>query len=185
MILPIYLYGQAVLKKKGVEIQQDYAELPALIENMFETMYKAGGVGLAAQQVGLAIRLFVVDTVQMEDEEKQDFKGIKKAFINATLLEEAGEEWDYEEGCLSIPDVRGNITRKGDILIRYQDEDFTEHTEKYTGINARVIQHEYDHIEGKLFVEQLKPIKKRLVKKKLEKIKTGDLIPDYKYKPNR
>ncbi len=184
MILPIYLYGQPVLKKKGVEVQSDYPDLQLLVDNMFETMYKAGGVGLAAQQVGMAIRIFVVDTVQMEDEE-ESFKGMKKAFINAEILEESGEEWDYEEGCLSIPDVRGNVSRKGDILIRYQDLDFTEHTERFSGINARVIQHEYDHIEGKLFVDQLKPIRKRLVKKKMDKIKSGELTPDYKFKPNR
>lgn len=185
MILPIYLYGQPVLKKKGVEIQSDYPDLQLLIDNMFETMYKAGGVGLAAQQVGMAIRIFVVDTVQMEDEEDESFKGIKKAFINAEILEETGEEWEYEEGCLSIPDVRGNVSRQGDILIKYQDVDFNEYTEQFSGINARVIQHEYDHIEGKLFIEQLKPLRKRLVKKKLDKIKVGALTPDYKFKPNR
>jgi peptide deformylase len=182
MVLPIFAYGQPVLKKVAEEIDPDYPDLEALIENMWETMYNANGVGLAAPQVGLSIRLFLVDTVQVEDEEKEEKTGIKKVFINAQKVAEGGEAWPYEEGCLSIPDVRGDVERMATLRLRYLDEQFKEHEEVFTGINARVIQHEYDHIEGKLFTERLKPIKRKLVRRKLENIRKGKISVDYKMK---
>ncbi len=184
MILPIYAYGQPVLKKVGEEIDKDYPELKELIENMWETMYNAQGIGLAAPQIGRAIRLFLVDTVQIESDEEgaKVEKGIKKVFINAQKVEEGGKEWAYEEGCLSIPKVRGDVSRPSQLRLKYFDENFKEHTELFTGINARVIQHEYDHIDGILFTELLKPLKRRLVRRKLENIKKGKIDTDYRMK---
>ncbi len=179
MILPIYAYGQPVLKKKATDISSDYPELKQLLDNMWETMYNANGVGLAAPQIGKSIRIFLVDSVQMEEEEK-DFKGIKKAFINPVMIKEYGDEFSYEEGCLSIPDVRSEVIRQSDITIRYMDEEFNEKEESFSGINARVIQHEYDHIEGKLFTEKLPPLRKRLIKRRLESIKKGKVRVDYR-----
>ena len=181
MILPIYIYGFPVLKKVATPIERDYPELGVLIHNMFETMYQAKGVGLAAPQIGLSIRVFIVDTVQMMKENEKDL-GIKKVFINAQIEAESGESWAYEEGCLSIPNIQGDVDRLSKITIRYQDAEFNEHVESYDGINARVIQHEYDHIEGKLFVEKLKPLKKKLVQGKLNKMKAGEVQADYKIK---
>lgn len=181
MILPIYGYGFPVLKQKAKVIDKDYPEFETLLANMWETMYNSEGVGLAAPQVGMSIRLFLVDSIQMMKEGEED-QGVKQAFINAEIIEEGGGEWEYEEGCLSIPDVRGNVTRERQIKIKYQDENFEEHTQVFTGVNARVIQHEYDHIEGKLFVDMLKPIRKRRVKRRLEKIKKGDIEVGYKMK---
>ncbi len=181
MILPIYAYGQPVLKKVATDIEQDYEGLEALIANMWETMYNASGVGLAAPQIGLPIRLFVVDTIQMHEKGEED-QGLKKVFINAHKIEEGGDEWEYEEGCLSIPDVRGDVSRPAQLKLRYLDENFEEKTEIFTGLEARVIQHEYDHIDGILFTELLKPIKRRLVRRKLENIKKGKIAKDYKMK---
>lgn len=181
MILPIFGYGHPVLKKKGEEISADYPNLEELIQNMWETMYQAEGVGLAAPQVGLAIRLFLVDTKQTKEEGKEE-EGIKKVFINAQIVDETGEEWAYEEGCLSIPHIRGDVDRQDTIRIRYQDENFESYEETYDGINARVIQHEYDHIEGVLFTEKLKPVKRQLVRRKLEKIRKGTISVSYKMK---
>jgi peptide deformylase len=178
MILPVYGYGQAVLKKKGKHIPEDYPDLQELIDNMFETMYNADGVGLAAPQVGLSLRLFIVDTIQVLDEDKVE-DGIKQAFINAKMIEEKGKMWTYEEGCLSIPNVRGDVDRQPEIKIRYQDRDFEWHEEYFDGVNARVIQHEYDHIEGVLFTEHLKPLRKRMVRRKLDKIRKGKARVDY------
>ncbi len=182
MILPIYAFGQPVLKKVAAIIDEDYPELEQLIENMWDTMYHANGVGLAAPQIGLPIRLFVVDSVQMMDEEKDKETGVKKVFINAQKIEEGGDPWDFEEGCLSIPDVRGDVNRPAQLRLQYLDENFVEQEELFTGINARVIQHEYDHIDGILFTEHLKPIKRRLVKRKLENIKRGIVNAEYKMK---
>lgn len=179
MILPIYAYGQPVLKQKSQDIQADYAGLAALIENMWETMYDAHGVGLAAPQIGRAIRLFVVDTIQIMDDDKKAM-GIKQVFINAQIMEEEGEPWTYEEGCLSIPDIRGDVDRKPNVRIRWQDEQFQAHERVFTGMNARVIQHEYDHIEGILFTEHLSPLKKRLIQRRLDNIKKGKISSDYK-----
>lgn len=179
MILPIYTFGQPVLKKKCTVIEKMDAAIQELTENMWETMYNADGVGLAAPQIGQPLRLFIIDTIQlkMEDEE-----GIKQAFYNAEMLEEWGEEWAYEEGCLSIPDIRADVIRPSHIRISYQDEKFNHHEATFSGINARVIQHEYDHTEGKLFTEKLRPLKKRRIKKKLEAIKTGNIESRYKMK---
>lgn len=181
MILPIYAYGQPVLKKKAQDIQPDYPGLNELIDNMWETMYFAEGVGLAAPQIGRAIRIFLVDTSQIEREDREE-EGLKKVFINARKVEEGGSEWPYEEGCLSIPDVRGEVERPAQIRLRYRDENFEEQEEVFTGFNARVIQHEYDHIDGILFTEHLKPIKRRLVRRKLDNIKKGKIKVDYKMK---
>ncbi|MCP4438663.1 MAG: peptide deformylase [Aureispira sp.] len=178
MILPIYAYGHPILRKETEEIDADYPNLDKLLENMYETMYKAKGMGLAAPQIGLNIRLFLIDTAQLDDQEPgQPY--IKAAFINPIIIEEAGKQWDYEEGCLSIPHIRGKVTRQPQIRIEYYDENFELQEKVFTGLTARVIQHEYDHIEGVLFTDLLKPIKKRLVKKKLEKIKVGHVDADY------
>jgi peptide deformylase len=183
MILPIYGYGQPVLRQVGEEIGPDYPDLKELIENMWETMYNAHGVGLAAPQIGKSIRLFLVDTLQLEQEEEgATEEGIKQVFINAEILEEAGAAWAYEEGCLSIPDIRGDVERLPQIRIRYQDEQFVTHEKVFQGVNARVIQHEYDHIEGILFTQHLKPIKRRRIKRKLENIKKGNVSASYRMK---
>ena len=181
MLLPIYALGQPVLKKKAQEITPDYKDLDTLLENMWDTMYNANGVGLAAPQIGLSIRIFLVDTEQMQEDDKKS-DGIKRVFINAEILEENGKLWDYEEGCLSIPKVTADIARKEEIKIRYFDEEFKEHVEVIDGINARVIQHEYDHIEGILFTEKVKPLKKRFMKRKLDAIKKGNVDADYRLK---
>lgn len=184
MLLPIYAYGQPVLKKLAAPIGPDYPDLQQLIADMWETMYHADGVGLAAPQVGLSIRLFVIDTLQIEEGEKEKSQGdgFKKVFINAQKVEETGKPWAYEEGCLSIPRIRGDVERPETIRLRYMDENFQEHEATFTGINARVVQHEYDHIEGLLFTEKLKPLKKRLIQRKLEDIRLGKINTDYKMK---
>ncbi len=188
MITPIYGYGEPVLRKVGEEITPDYPNLKEVIANMYDTMYNAYGVGLAAPQVGLAIRLFVVDTEPFSDndelskEEQQLLKGFKKTFINAKMLKEEGEEWSFNEGCLSIPDVREDVFRKEKITIEYFDEDFNKKTEVYDGLIARVIQHEYDHIEGVLFTDRISTLKKTLIKKKLQNIMDGKAFPDYRMK---
>jgi len=181
MILPIYAYGQPVLKKVGEEITADYPFLDELLANMWETMYNAKGIGLAGPQVGRSIRLFIVDSIQME-EEGEPFKGIKKVFINPEKIEETGDVKPYEEGCLSIPDIRGDVNRPTTLTINYLDEKFQEHTETFDGLNARVIQHEYDHIDGVLFTELLKPLKRRMARRKLEKIKKGQIKEEYRMK---
>lgn len=184
MLLPIYAYGQPVLKKVAEPIDASYPDLKTLIANMWETMYNADGVGLAAPQIGLGIRLFLIDTVEVErKKEKADTDiGLKQVFINAQILEESGDLWAYEEGCLSIPRVTGDVERQKQIRIKWQDENFEDHEAVFTGINARVIQHEYDHIEGQLFTEKLKPLKKRLVQRKLEDIRLGKIRTDYRMK---
>ena len=181
MILPIYAYGQPVLKKVAEDIDKEYPFLEELIANMWETMYNANGVGIAAPQIGRSIRLFVVDSTQMEEEDKP-FKGIKRVFINAQKVEETGPVSEYEEGCLSIPDIRGDVDRPEKLTIKYLDENFVEHTETFENLNARVVQHEYDHIDGILFTEHLKPLKKRLVRRKLDKIKKGKVKQEYRMK---
>ncbi|MEM9823713.1 MAG: peptide deformylase [Bacteroidota bacterium] len=181
MVLPIYAYGQPVLKKVAKDIDSEYEGLEELIADMWETMYHAEGVGLAAPQIGRSIRLFVIDTVQMMEEDKVD-EGLKKVFINAHKIEEGGALNDYEEGCLSIPELRGDVERPGQVKLRYMDENFVEHTEIFTGVNARVIQHEYDHVDGVLFTELLKPLKRRMIKRKLDNIKKGKISPRYRMK---
>ncbi|HLW31383.1 MAG TPA: peptide deformylase [Aequorivita sp.] len=188
MILPIVAYGDPVLRKETAEISKDYPNLKQLIENMFETMYEARGIGLAAPQVGASIRLFIVDATPFEDdddfsEEEQKFLStFKRVFINAKIIDESGDEWAFNEGCLSIPEVREDIFRQPDITMEYQDENFKKHKETFSGIVARIIQHEYDHIEGILFTDKLSPLKKRLIKGKLTKISKGDIDVDYRMK---
>ena len=182
MILPIVAYGHSVLKNKAEDIEKEYDDLGELIANMWETMYNAQGVGLAAPQIGLSKRIFIVDTAQTLDENEDGEKGIKKVFINPIKLAEDGQFWTYEEGCLSIPNIRGDVDRQDKVRIRYFDEDFNIHEEKFTGLNARVIQHEYDHLEGILFIDKIKPLKRRLLKRKLENIKNGSISVDYKMK---
>ena len=183
MLLPVYAYGQPVLKKVAVPIDPEYPDLQELIANMWETMYHADGVGIAAPQIGHGIRLFVIDTEQVdrkEGEESPTDTPFKQVFINAQMLAETSKPWTYEEGCLSIPDIRGDVERPDGIRIRWQDENFQEHEAEFSGINARVIQHEYDHIEGILFTEKLKPLKKRLIQRRMEAIREGRVKTDYK-----
>ena len=191
MILPIVAYGDPVLRKVATDITKDYPKLDTLIPNMWETMYNAHGVGLAAPQVGLPIRLFMVDTSPFSDdedlskEEQEQLKGFKKVFINAKIEEESGTEWDFNEGCLSIPDIREDVKRKPEVTISYLDENFEPHKETYNGLLARVIQHEYDHIEVVLFTDKLSSLKKRLLKNRLDKISKGKISVDYKMRfPN-
>jgi len=182
MILPIYAYGQPVLKKRASAVELSDPGLSELLEDMWETMYNASGVGLAAPQIGKSLRIFLVDTVQLRDEEQEDpitETGIKEAFLNPEILSEEGELWAYEEGCLSIPHIRGEVERPADIRIQYYNAEFEMQEATFSGVTARVIQHEYDHIEGKLFVDQLKPLKRRLINRKLDKIKKGQVQTDY------
>lgn len=184
MILPIVAYGTPVLKQKASDISTDYPELQQLIGNMFETMYNASGVGLAAPQIGLSIRLFIIDASPFADEEPE-LKGMKKVFINARITDETGENWSVNEGCLSIPGIREDITRKREIKIRYCDENFEEHELVCSGYLARIIQHEYDHIEGKLFTDRISPLRKTLLTSKLNNISKGSVKVDYRMKfPN-
>lgn len=178
MILPIYVYGHPILKKVCQPIE-DFEGISELIANMQETMKNASGVGLAAPQIGKAIRLFVVDSAPMYEEEEEHL-GIQKVFINPEMLEEYGPVEKFEEGCLSIPALRGNVERPSFIKIKYLDENLQEQIEEFDGINARVIQHEYDHIEGTLFTDRLKPLKKRLLTKKLNGMTKGKVEADYK-----
>lgn len=191
MILPIVAYGDPVLRKMGVEIDKDYPNLKELISNMKETMYNASGVGLAAPQIGKAIRLFVIDASpfaeddDLDDEERATLKEFNRVYINPKILDEEGEEWTFNEGCLSIPDVREDVTRKPKVTLEYQDEDFNTHTEVLDGLAARVFQHEYDHIEGVLFTDKVSSLKKRLIKRKLENISKGKIRADYRMRfPN-
>ncbi|MDX1447049.1 peptide deformylase [Lishizhenia sp.] len=187
MILPVVAYGDPVLKKEGEEIDKDYPELDKLIENMWETMYAAHGVGLAAPQIGKSIRLFVVDASPFAEDEDEDerakgLKDFKKVFINPIIEEESGEEWAFQEGCLSIPKVREDVYRKETIVITYFDENWEFHEETYSGYAARVIQHEYDHVDGVLFTDHLSPLKKRMITKKLNNISKGEVDIDYRMK---
>lgn len=181
MVFPIVAYGDPVLRKKGVEIAKDYPDLQQLIDNMFETMEKSKGVGLAAPQIGKAIRLFVIDSSRMYDEGEED-KGLREVFINAKIIDESGAEWGYEEGCLSIPGIRDDVYREENITVQYYDRKFKFHEKEFTGLTARVIQHEYDHIEGKLFIDYLKPLKKSMLKGRLDDISKGKVSVDYKMK---
>ncbi len=179
MIFPIVLYGDPILKKKASEVAEEDESIKDFVTNMFETMYAANGVGLAAPQINQSIRVFVVDTTPMGEEGEET---IKQAFINPILLEETGKEWIFEEGCLSIPDIRAEVSRKGQIRLAYFDENWEYYEEIFEGINARVIQHEYDHLEGKLFINYLTPFKKRLIKKKLTDISKGKTDVAYQLK---
>ena len=187
MILPIVAYGFEVLRKISKDITPAYPNLSKLIEDMWETMYSSNGVGLAAPQINRDIRLFVMDTAQMfanMDEEETllypDTPGIKQVFINAHVEELHGDDWAYNEGCLSIPKIREDIYRAEEVTMRYLDENFVEHVSTFDGLTARVILHEYDHIDGKLFIDYLKPLKRKLLKGKLDDISKGKVTVDYK-----
>lgn len=191
MILPIVAYGDAVLRRKTKVIDHHYPDLEELINNMFETMYNAYGVGLAAPQIGLSVRLFVVDLSpfskdeKLTEEEREQYRNFKKVFINPEMISETGKKWDFNEGCLSIPDIREDISRHDTIAIEYYDAGFKKHSHEYNGLMARVIQHEYDHLEGILFTDKLSPLKKRLFKGKLTNISKGKINIDYKMRfPN-
>jgi len=181
MILPIVAFGSPILRKKCIDIDSEYAELELLIKDMKETMHEANGVGLAAPQINIKIRLFLIDTAAFfEDQEEPDEKIIRKVFINPIIIEEKGEDWKYNEGCLSIPDIREDVIRKSIITIKYFDENFKKHTNTYTGLTARVIQHEYDHIEGVLFTDKISALRKRMIKGKLLDISKGKVNANYK-----
>ncbi|MBS3738572.1 peptide deformylase [Mesohalobacter halotolerans] len=186
MILPIVAYGDPVLKRKAKDIPKDYPDLQQLIDNMFETMYNAHGVGLAAPQIGKSIRLFIVDASPFAEddniskEEKKELKIAKEVFINPTIKNEQGDEWDFNEGCLSIPEVREDVFRQPKIEIEYYDRDFNLKHKTLDGLYARVVQHEYDHIEGVLFTDKLSGLKKRLIKGKLKKISEGKIDVEYR-----
>ena len=193
MILPIVVYGDPVLRKKCVDIEKTHENLSQLIKDMYETMYHASGVGLAAPQIGKAIRLFVIDAspfAEIEEGEEPEFteeeikqmNGFKKTFINARILEETGDEWKFNEGCLSIPKIREDVLRKPTLTIEYLDENFNKHIETYTGVIARVIQHEYDHIEGILFTDKINPFKRKLISGKLNDITKGKFRAEYRTK---
>ena len=191
MILPIVAYGDPVLRKVAVDIDASYPDLQKLITNMRETMYNASGVGLAAPQIGKSIRLFLIDASpfaedkDLSNEDRETLKTFNKVFINAKILEEEGDEWAFNEGCLSIPDVREDVFRQPKITIAYFDEKFEKYTETLEGLAARVFQHEYDHIEGVLFTDKLSSLKKRIIKKKLENISKGKIRIDYRMRfPN-
>lgn len=191
MILPIVAYGDPVLRKVGKEIDKDYPNLEKLISDMRETMYNASGVGLAAPQIGKDIRLFLIDASpfaedeELEESDREALKNFNKVFINAEIIEESGDEWAFNEGCLSIPDVREDVFRQESVTVEYQDEKFKTITETFTGLAARVFQHEYDHIEGILFTDKLSSLKKKLIKKKLEKISKGKINAEYRMRfPN-
>lgn len=187
MILPIVAYGNPILRRVCKPIQPDHKNLSELIANMWDTLYNSNGVGLAAPQINQDIRLFLVDTLQIvegaDEEDKDSYKDekpIKQAFINPTVISLQGNEWKYNEGCLSIPKVREDIMRNEQVTLSYQDENFAQHTQTFDGITARVILHEYDHIEGKLFIDYISPLKKRLIKTKLDNISKGKVRVDYR-----
>lgn len=179
MIYPVTVFGDPVLRKKAEPITKDFQDLRGFIQNMFDTMYNSDGVGLAAPQVGHAIRIFVLDTTTDEEDEPA---GIKKAFINPEILEKTGEEWVMNEGCLSLPEIREDVLRPETVRIKYLDEDFNQLEETYSGFTSRVIQHEYDHLEGVMFVDYLNPLRKRLLKGKLTAISKGKVLPKYRIK---
>ena len=187
MILPIVAYGANILRKEAVDISPDYPGLQKLIADMWETMYNSNGVGLAAPQINKDIRLFVMDSAQIFEHQEEDEKGkyrdepgIKKVFINAHVKSLHGDEWNYNEGCLSIPKIREDIMRPEEVTLEYEDENFELHTETFYGLTARIIQHEYDHIDGKLFIDYLKPLKKKMLQGKLNDISKGKIKVDYK-----
>lgn len=179
MVYPIIMYGDPVLRKRAKEVEKGSIDIKAFIQDMFETMYAAHGIGLAAPQIGKSIRIFVVDGTTLNEEE-EDMTGFKKAFINPEIVDEEGEEWEFEEGCLSIPNIRENVSRLEKVKIRFVDEDWKVHEEEYDGVKARIIQHEYDHLEGKMFIDYLSPLKKRMLKGKLADISKGDVDTEYR-----
>jgi peptide deformylase len=181
MVYPVVIYGSPMLRKVAKEIDKDYPELNKLIEDMYETMEASDGIGLAAPQIGKSIRLFVIDATPMEEDDPS-LANFKKVFINAQILEETGDKWAFVEGCLSIPDIREEVLRPPKVTIEYYDENFEYHKETYDGIKARIIQHEYDHLDGVLFVDKVSPLKKKLLKGKLNNIAKGKVNVAYKTK---
>lgn len=183
MILPIVAYGDPVLRKETEEIDANYPDLKQLIADMFETMYHSKGVGLAAPQIGLPIRLFIVDAAGFnEDGEAPELEGFKRVFINPIIIEEKGKEWKFEEGCLSIPGIGEEVARKPELTIEYYNENFELVEEKLDGLGARVVQHEYDHIEGILFIDKINPLRKQLIKSRLNAITKGEIKVGYRMK---
>ena len=183
MIYPIYVYGSTVLRKKAIKITKDYPGLEQLVQDMFETMISSDGVGLAAPQIGLPIRIFVVDGTQIkqdEDEPAEDLSTFKMAFINPTITKLWGKKWTYNEGCLSVPTLREDVERPEKARIEYYDVNFNFHDEIFEGVKSRIIQHEYDHLEGILFVDRINPLKKRLINGKLNSISKGKVDISYK-----
>jgi peptide deformylase len=179
MIFPIVAYGHPVLRKVAQDVGPDYPGLKEFISDLFETMYKTDGVGLAAPQVNRSIRIFVIDASHFS-EQQPELEGFRKAFINPHITAESGEEWIFNEGCLSVPDIREDISRKPRVRIEYVDEDFVPHDEIYEGIAARIIQHEYDHLQGIMLVDRISPLRKMLLKRKLNDITTGNIDVAYK-----
>ena len=179
MVYPIIVYGDPVLRKRAKEIEKNTIDLKAFIQDMFDTMYAAHGIGLAAPQIGKSIRLFVVDGTTLDDEE-EDMSNFKKTFINPVIVREDGEEWEFEEGCLSIPNIRENVSRQEKVKIRYMDEDWNLKEEEYDGVKARIIQHEFDHLDGKMFIDYLSPLKRRMLKGKLTDISKGEVETEYR-----
>ncbi|HEY1115117.1 MAG TPA: peptide deformylase [Chitinophagaceae bacterium] len=189
MILPIVAYGHPILRKVAEDIDKDYPGLDQLIEDMWETMYASNGVGLAAPQVNRGIRVFVVDSAQIfanmdEDERREenypDAPGVKQVFINAHIVEELGDDWAYNEGCLSIPKIREDVNRAEEVTLEYMDQHFKKHVKTFSGVTGRIILHEYDHIDGKLFIDHISPLKRKLLKRKLDDIVKGNVRVDYK-----
>ena len=180
MILPVYVYGMPILRKTAVEIDENYEGLDQLIEDMFETMKASDGVGLAAPQIGKSIRLFLINAQEMEIDDEPDLKDFKRIFINPYITEEWGEKWDFQEGCLSIPLIREDVSRHSKLKIEYYDENWEFQEEEFEGVRARIIQHEYDHLDGKLFVDKINPLRKKLLKGRLNAISRGKAEVDYK-----
>ncbi len=182
MVYPIVVYGDPILRKRAKEIEKGSLDMVAFVQDMFDTMYAAHGIGLAAPQIGKGMRLFVVDgtTLDEEDQEGEDMTGFRKVFINPVIVEENGDKWEFEEGCLSIPNIRENVARKEQVTIRYVDENWQAREEVYEGIKARIIQHEFDHLEGKMFIDYLSPLRKRMLKGKLTDISKGDVETQYR-----
>lgn len=189
MILPIVAYGHPILRKVAEDIDKDYPGLDKLIEDMWETMYASNGVGLAAPQINKSLRIFVVDSAQifnnMDEQEREeegypDAPGIKQVFINAHIVEELGDDWAYNEGCLSIPKIREDVNRAEEVTLEYLDQHFKKHVKTFSGVTGRIILHEYDHIDGKLFIDHISPLKRKLLKRKLDDIVKGNVRVDYK-----
>lgn len=185
MILPVTVYGDPKLRKISQDIDKDYPKFEELISNMYDTMYQADGVGLAAPQVGLNIRLFIVDGTPAAEDDEPELKDFKKIFINPQILETSGDPWEMEEGCLSLPNIREKVSREEEVIINYFDENWEEKTETYKGFASRIIQHEYDHLEGKLFIDYVSPLRKRLLKSKLTAISKGKVNIAYRIKTPR
>jgi len=179
MIYPVVVYGHPVLRKVSTEIEKDHPELESFIDDMFETMYASDGIGLAAPQVGKSIRLFVIDASPLEEDEPE-LKDFKKVFINPKIFDKTGEHSAFNEGCLSIPNIREEVVREPRIRIQYYDQDFNFYDEEYDGTISRIIQHEYDHLEGILFTDLVAPIRKRLLRSKLQAISRGKFEASYK-----